>query len=595
MYSSSSVLLPPPAKAKVISYTRFSSKKQESGHSKERQDDRALKWCRENGYELNFETVHDPAYSAFRGRNVSRGGLGVLQEAALSGKLENTILLVEAFDRLTRLPLPLAYELLLSLVNNGVTIVTLTDGKSWNQKTMEGLEAFMLSLATLYRGFQESEFKSDRVRSQFATARTERKQSSFGSAPGWLSRKTKDSPWIVDEEKAEIVRRIFQMAADGYGSKAISKRAIDEKWPVPTKETKISGRWHGRMAGAILRNRAVLGVHEHRIMTYEAKEKDWRGNPTGIIYHDYYPRIISDELWSAARGSIETRRKDNRRDTHYYNIFSSLMYCGYCGAPMHRRTETRGYSRATITCADKISGATTCPSGAAVTVDAPLLEAVFGYKPAATLNDDIARELAVMDADIRDKNAEIHNITETITKVGPLDALTDKLKQLSFELDIYRISRETLLASRDNLWSQAESRDGIVEEAISKLYVPDISARDYRAALHLKLARLIETVWVWNYEVAIVEFKHTGDRIFVPLDYKRLPSRANTLAKWHKPPPPKAPPQRPHLEAAQRGELAVPVPRKSSVKPKSAREMPRSSSSVATLPATLPSALGMLP
>jgi len=581
--------LPPPASAKVISYTRFSSKRQAAGHSKERQDDKALKWCREHGYELDIDaSVHDPGFSAYSAAHINRGELGVLQRAAIDGKLKNTVLLVEAFDRLSRLPLTAAYELLLSLVNNGVTVVTLTDGKPWNSTTLKSLEAFMLSLVTLYRGHEESQRKSVILREKFDAARTQGQRSAFGSAPGWLSRETKESPWTVDEKKADVVRKVFQMSADGYGSKAICKRAVEEGWTVPTRKTTAGGRWHARMPGIILRNRAVLGVHEHRIMTYEAKGEHWQGKSSGLVYHDYYPRIVSDELWAASRASIETRRIDKRRDTHYYNIFSGLMYCGYCGAPMHRRTEIRGYSRGTIACADKVSGHTTCPSGSAVTVDAPLLEAIFSFKPAATIGDDLAREIAAADADMREKEAEVRNITDTITKVGPLDALTDKLKTLSFELDIYRIAREALLASRDNMYTSVDYRDGLVEEAISKLYVQDIAARDYRASLHLKLARLVETVWVWNYEVAIVQFKHTSGRIVVPLDFKRLPSRANTLAKWHKPPPPKSPPPRPHLDAANRGELAVPTPRRALAKPKNASSARPPSLLESELPLTLP-------
>ena len=132
--------LPPPSSANVISYTRFSSKRQAAGHSKERQDDHALKWCLEYGYELNIESsVHDPGFSAYSAAHLNRGGLGVLRQAAEDGKLKNTIVLVEAFDRLSRQPLTAAYELLLSLVNNGVSVVTLTDSKVWNETTLKSL------------------------------------------------------------------------------------------------------------------------------------------------------------------------------------------------------------------------------------------------------------------------------------------------------------------------------------------------------------------------------------------------------------------------------------------------------------------------
>lgn len=548
---------------KAHSYGRLSTKKQERGHGAARQMAAAIKWCKENNIELDMESsLFDSGFSAFAGANVKKGELGILQAAAMSGRIaEGTILIVESFDRITRLPLPDAYEVLLSLINNGLDIVTLMDGKRWSKKYMESLEAFMLSLVNIYRGYEESKTKSDRLRATFKDARETRKQSKFGSAPGWLYRDNKDAPWIVDEVKAEVVRKVFTMAANGYGTKAIAKRANEEGWPVPMRLNLTDGKWHARMPGIILRNRAVLGHHEHKLHTHEAHAESYKGIPTGIIHHDYYPRIIPDELWEAARMSIATRTVAKRRDTHYYNIFSGMMFCGYCGAPIHRRTETLGYSRGTLNCADKVSGITKCPPCAAVTVDAPLLEAIFKYQPDALMSDDHAAELTYLDSEITRIKEELTRITETIIKVGSLDALTDKLKELSLELEINQVAKETLIAARANTYIQADFQDGIVEEAISKLYIPDLDARDYRAALHLRIARLVESIFIWSYEVAIIKFKHTGDTRVVPLDYKRLPSRANTLAKWHKPPKPKNPPPRPHLDAALAGTLQTPTPR----------------------------------
>lgn len=550
--------------AKAHSYVRLSTRKQLDGHGAERQLAAALRWCRENDMELDLQTsLFDAGFSGYAGANVKRGTLGVLQAAALNGEIaDGTVLLVESFDRITRLPLPDAYELLLSLINNGVVVVTLMDGKRWSNKSMKSLEFFMLSLVNIYRGFEESQTKSDRLQATFKDARLTRKQSKFGSAPGWLSRDTKDSPWVVDPDKAAVVLKVFEMSAAGYGSKAIAKRANEESWPVPLRLNLTAGRWHARMPGIILRNRAVLGYHEHKLHTHEAHSRDYRGESTGIAYADYYPRIVSDELWNASRASIATRTVAKRRDTHYYNIFSGVMFCGYCGAPIHRRTETAGYSRGTLTCADKVAGVTKCPPCAAVTVDAPVLEAIFKYQPAALLSDDHATELTVLDADIAQCKDEMQRITETIAKVGSLDALVDKLQNLSLELTIHTTAKDALISARANTYFQADFRDGVIEEAIGHLYVPDLASRDYRAGLHLKIARLVESIFIWGYEVAIIKFKHTGDVRVVPLDYKRLPSRANTLAKWHKPPKPKNPPARPHLDAALAGTLATPVPRR---------------------------------
>lgn len=555
--------LPPPSVARVISYTRFSSKRQGAGHSKERQDEIALKWCEERGYELDIESsIHDPGFSAYSAAHVNKGGLGALQQAAIAKKLENTIILIEAFDRLSRLELPDAYELLLSLINNGVHIVTLTDGNPWNKETLKSMEQFMYSLMSLYRGHDESLRKSNILQKKFESARNSGNQSAFGSAPGWLSREKKTSPWVVNEEKASVVRKIFEMSAAGYGSKAICKRAVEENWIVPTRDTASGGRWHSRLPAIILKNSAVLGNHEHRILTYEAKKEHWHGKTSGIISNNYYPRIVSDELWAKSRASIETRRVAKRRDNHYYNIFSGLLYCGYCGAPMHRRTETQGYSKATLSCSDKISGHTSCPSGAAVTADAPLLEAIFSYKSSAALNDEYISALQDAESGLRDAERRYSNIVDLIAEEGKTKILKEKLDMLSLELTICETAYQTILRSRETQYFTQPSLEGnsseFIVDAISKLYSPDLISRDFRASLHLKIARNVQRIFIWNYEVAVIQFKHTNEDVVVPLDYKRLPSRANKLAKYHRPAPPKNPPPQPNLDLAKAGELQLP-------------------------------------
>lgn len=363
---------------RVISYTRFSSQKQASGDSYRRQTSMAMKWCLKHNLVLDTNFVlKDLGISGFSGANL-RGALGALQKLVLDGKIEKgTILLIEALDRLTRLPLPDAQELLLSLINNGLTIVTLTDEKIWTKDKLENLEDFMMSVLTLYRGFQESKEKSKRLRATFQEHRDNESNQAFGSAPGWLYRGSKASPWVVKEELANVVKRVFEMSAAGLGSKAIAKIANDENWPVPTRLNLTEGRWHAQMPGLILRNRAVLGEHEYRIHTHDAHAKHWHGLTTGQVVPNFYPQIVSDDLWARSRASIATRSVAKKRDSHGFNIWAGLLYCGYCGAPLQRKNEKNGHSRASVSCADKLAGITKCPTFAAKNFDATMLADIY--------------------------------------------------------------------------------------------------------------------------------------------------------------------------------------------------------------------------
>jgi len=562
---------------RVISYTRFSSRRQADGDSYRRQTDMALSWCRDNGLELDTSLVlEDLGTSAFSGANVKRGALGALQFMCLQGKLEQgTILLIEAFDRLTRLPLPDAYELLLSLVNNGLTIVTLNDHKIWTKDKLKDLEPFLLSLVSLYKGFQESDHKADRLQRTFRQHRDAGSKQAFGAAPGWLYRDDKTTPWQVKAELAESVRSVFLMSALGYGSKTIAQSANEKKWPVPTRLNMTKGRWHAQMPGQLLRNRAVLGEHEHRIHTHEAHAEHWQGKRTGIVIPDYYPRIISDDLWYAARASIETRIIVNRRDTHYYNIFAGLLYCGYCGAPMQRKYERNGHSKGQIACSDRLAGVTTCPSSAVIHSDPSLLENIYIFSSASLGTDDGQRataELAALETQLREKTAQSERIADAIAKTGgSIDALIAKAQEIGDELTELADQRDTRLKSKALAAENATFDSSWLHNALEHLYkAGSDESRDVRVTLHLQIARLVETIWIWGYEVALIKYKHLDVPHVVPLPFKQLPSRANPNAKYHKPPKPKAPPPQPYQYAALRGELMPPEAKKrwSKTKPK---------------------------
>ncbi len=73
---------------KVFSYRRFSSGRQASGHSLERQTESARRWCKEHGHQLDEGlALADLGVSAYSGDNVSRGALAGFLAAAESGRI----------------------------------------------------------------------------------------------------------------------------------------------------------------------------------------------------------------------------------------------------------------------------------------------------------------------------------------------------------------------------------------------------------------------------------------------------------------------------------------------------------------------------
>ena len=554
---------------RVISYARFSSRKQAKGLSLIRQIELAKAWCEKHGHKLDEDDqFKDEGRSAYSGENSAIGKLALIQKKLASGEIERgTILIVEALDRITRQALSKALTLMMGLVHNGLVIVTLSDEKVWDEKTMDNLGDFLMSVVTLYRGHQESEFKSQRLRNTFKKHRTMGSQEAFGSAPGWLSRDDKTSPWVVDEEKADVVRRVFELSATGFGSKLIAKKANEENWPVVTRNAKPGASWHAQMPGQILRNRTVLGELQHRIRTHEAHAKHWQGLIVGEPIKDYYPRIVNDDLWNRSRASIRSRSVAKRRDVHYYNIFSGLMYCGHCGAPIHRKTERTGHSHAQLQCSDKLAGKTDCKTMAANKADPSILDAIYGYAVAFMGTDEretLTADLDALKTAITEKQEQANNIAVAIAQSkGRAPALISLSVTLADEIDALQQQLAELMEAQA-LQPVGSAFDGaFVAEALKYLYTPeDETAKEKRAELHLKLARVVDTIWLFAYDLAVIKYKDQPLPQPVSLPHKQLPSRVDPKAKYHKPPKPKPEPEKPFFNAYMSQKLELPEPRK---------------------------------
>lgn len=522
-----------PKQPRVIAYARFSSARQAKGSSLDRQARNAQKWCHDRGWVLDDLTLHDLGLSAWTGANKKRGKLGVLLDLIKAGKVERgTYLLVEALDRLTREELTDAVGLVTKLLEAGLIIVTLVDGIEWTKEKMNSQKMdFMMSVLLLSRGHEESLMKARRLRDTFSDARDRGSRKEFGSAPGWLTRDANTEPWRVLEERANAVKRVFELAALGYGSKAICKTANAEKWPIPTRETKSKpDKWHGTMPGRLLRMRAVLGEHEYRIMSHEAKKEvnHWSGKRSGIVIPDFYPRIISDELWHRARASIATRATETRRrDEHYLNIWSGLLRCGHCGAMIQRKNETRGKSRAQLICSNKIAGVTDCKTGAASATDTSLLlhicalagaEMGLGYD-----KDAIVKQIEVAKSKLIDVSSGATALAKAIIATsGELPELiqqAEKLRQEKMVLTAEIDAAEQKLATEPN----STLDDTYANEVIRQLYIKCDEAKQLRAECNVRLSRAIVAIWHFAYDVAIVGFKN-GTATYVPLSPKTVGS-----------------------------------------------------------------------
>jgi DNA invertase Pin-like site-specific DNA recombinase len=175
--------------------------------------------------------------------------------------------------------------------------------------------------------------------------------------------KSRGSRIVIDEEQAEVVRRMFKMYVDGYSSADIAGALNQEHVPTPrfkSRHRKVG--WIASTVRNILENPAYMGH-------WSFKKRQWRKIPgtntrryrnrpqdevMRSVHHDR--RIVDQDIWTA----VQTRRAEvkakytrgggpgapGKRNNY---PLSGLLRCGNCGAPM---VLTSGSSAGYYVCGD---------------------------------------------------------------------------------------------------------------------------------------------------------------------------------------------------------------------------------------------------
>lgn len=317
---------------RAYSYIRFSTPEQQNGDSFRRQYELSLAYAELHGLILDERlTYRDLGVSAFDKSNVRGGQLGAFLDAIESGAVPaGSYLLVESLDRISRAQITDALEIFMAIVNRGVTIVTLADGMEYNKpKINKQFTDLIISIAIMSRAHEESLMKSRRLKAAWRSKRANIDAKKLTSiAPGWLELSEDRTRYIPVLHKAQLVSDIFDWTRNGMGTASIAKRLNQQG--VPTFGARAKNMWHTSYIKKILSSRAVLGEFQPHVLV------DGKRVPEGEPILDYFPRIISDEIFLLATSSQQSRRVNGagRKGVGLSNLFSGLLRCGYCQGPM---------------------------------------------------------------------------------------------------------------------------------------------------------------------------------------------------------------------------------------------------------------------
>jgi DNA invertase Pin-like site-specific DNA recombinase len=318
---------------KAFSYLRMSTDLQLKGDSRRRQLEASRAYAEAHGLTVAEDAqLEDIGVSAFRGDNVRDGALGRFLEAVKRGAVEpGSYLLVESLDRLSREQVMTAHATFLSIVQAGINVVTLMDGKVYRAGQTD-LVDLITSLVIMNTAHEESRKKSVRVA---AAWKNKRALAATGipmtaRCPGWLRLSPDRRRYEPVPDRVEIVRQIFADYVAGVGMYSIARRL--NRANVPPFMGKNG--WHQSSVKKILQSRAVIGEFQ------PCTGRDGQRIPDGEPIKSFYPAAIDKELFYQAQAVILSRVSSRgqgagRKGPTYGNLFNGLARCAYCRSSIY--------------------------------------------------------------------------------------------------------------------------------------------------------------------------------------------------------------------------------------------------------------------
>lgn len=156
--------------------------------------------------------------------------------------------------------------------------------------------------------------------------------------------------WLVDDEAADVVRRIFHLSAEGKGPLAIARILMEDKVERPSYYLAQRGRgtcqsktdmsrpydWTDATIRDMLAKPEYMG-HTVNFRAYKPSYKDKkmikRPPEEWLIFENTHEAIVDPETWKLAQRVRQTVRRTDT--TGEANPLTGLMFCADCGARMY--------------------------------------------------------------------------------------------------------------------------------------------------------------------------------------------------------------------------------------------------------------------
>ena len=356
------------SKTKIVAlYERLSREDENLGESYSISNQKELleDYCREKGW-TKFRHFTDDGIS---GTTFERPDFKEMMSMVYDGEIETII--IKDMSRLGRDYLVVG-QLREVFRQQGVRLIAIND----NHDSINGDDDFLV-----FRDVMNEMYAKDiskKIRSTFKQKGKDGKHVASACPYGYLKAENDGNHWIVDEEAAEIVRKIFRWTIDGLGPYQISKMLQEMKVEIPavhmarfgqgvnkTKKIKDPYRWCSSTIVGILKKREYLGhtVNFKTAKHFKDKKSHYVPENEWLVFENTQEAIIDQDTFDTVqkiRGNVR-RYPDGWGEIHH---LTGLMYCADCGAKMYVHRTSNGKRIAQYTCSayTKVPCGTLCPT-----------------------------------------------------------------------------------------------------------------------------------------------------------------------------------------------------------------------------------------
>lgn len=320
-------------------YERLSRDDELQGDSNSIVNQKAMleKYAKENGFK-NLQHFTDDGYS---GTNFYRPAWQELISLVDEGKVGTVI--VKDMSRIGRNYLEVGMYTEVKFPNNNIRFIAINNGVDSDNQQDNDFTPFLNIINEFY-----VKDTSKKIR---AVMKNKGESGEYLSAnPPYGYRKDPDDPkrhWLIDEEPAKVVKRIFKLCMEGYGPTQIANILKADKIETPTVYWQRTERnitktpenpyaWNAPAVSNILARQEYLGRmvnFKTYKQSYKSKKVIRNNTEKYVVFENAHEAIIDEDTFNRVQELRENKRRPTKSGKT--NMFSGIAKCADCGGKMY--------------------------------------------------------------------------------------------------------------------------------------------------------------------------------------------------------------------------------------------------------------------